>query len=128
MPDKQTRRSLRRIDAAYASLPALVCKGKCQHSCGPIAMSRLEWERVCDAVGHVPEGNESLVCPMLDQARGTCTVYPVRPMICRLWGLVRKMACPFGCVPSRWLTDREASHLLLEMDRTSHHSEATNAE
>lgn len=39
------------------------------------------------------------VCPLLDQESGSCTVYPVRPMICALWGAVRGMECPHGCRP-----------------------------
>ena len=35
-----------------------------------------------------------------------------KPMICRLWGLTRMMACPHGCVPSRWLTEEEARGFL----------------
>jgi hypothetical protein len=35
--------------------------------------------------------------------------------ICRLWGVVPAMACPFGCQPDRWLSDREACLLLAEM-------------
>ena len=30
---------------------------------------------------------------------GRCTVYAVRPMICRLWGIDETMPCPYGCVP-----------------------------
>ena len=36
----------------------------------------------------------------------------VRPLICRLYGLVKRMACPWGCQPDRWMTDVEAYELL----------------
>lgn len=38
---------------------------------------------------------------------GRCSVYVVRPLLCRLWGMVDKMRCPHGCVPSRWPADDE---------------------
>jgi len=37
-------------------------------------------------------------------------------MICRLWGLTKSMACPFGCVPERWLTEDEAHALLAKAE------------
>jgi hypothetical protein len=32
-------------------------------------------------------------------------------LICRAWGLVKRMSCPFGCVPDRWLSDAEFARL-----------------
>lgn len=101
---------LSQLDTLYAQLPRLECKRLCQDCCGPVPMSRLEWARIVQRLGHAPQGDESLVCPML--VRGSCRVYTIRPIMCRLWGLVQAMACPFGCVPERWLTDKEASRFI----------------
>ncbi|TMD08275.1 MAG: hypothetical protein E6J01_03825 [Chloroflexi bacterium] len=57
----------------------------------------------------------SLQCPLLTPS-GTCSVYDIRPMICRVWGLTKSMACPFGCVPERWLTEDEAHALLAKAE------------
>jgi len=40
------------------------------------------------------------VCPLL--VEGRCSVYALRPAICRGFGSVAepRMACPFGCVPA----------------------------
>lgn len=49
-------------------------------------------------------------CQFLMPFLGTCRVYALRPMICRLWGLIDHpyMRCnTFGCVPERWLTPEE---------------------
>jgi hypothetical protein len=54
---------------------------------------------------------------MLNQETGKCKVYSIRPTICRLWGLVRKMACPWGCVPERWLSDDEARRIILDVKK-----------
>ena len=78
-------------------------------------MTELEWDRIKSRLGYVPRVKPGqLTCPMLHRASGDCRVYPVRPMLCRLWGLVKKMACPWGCVPERWLTDEEAVVYLAE--------------
>jgi hypothetical protein len=106
--DKRRRAEL---DALYAELPALSCRGLCQESCGPIFMSRVEWQRICKSVGEERKADDSLTCPLLT-AGGTCEVYQVRPMICRLWGLVETMPCPWGCKPERYLTQDEGHEFL----------------
>lgn len=108
-PDKYGAR--RRLDVLYAELPALDCKGLCAESCGPIRMSRAEWVRITDRLGHEPEALPDGTCPMLTDGR--CSVYDIRPMLCRLWGIVEVMPCRFGCEPARPLT-REEGYVFLE--------------
>jgi hypothetical protein len=104
-----SRKSARReLDRLYADLPALDCQGRCAESCGPIAMSRVEWERLVEVAGHPVQ--TTIDCPLLENER--CTVYAVRPLICRLWGLVESMPCPWGCKPTRYLTDHEGYQFL----------------
>jgi uncharacterized protein len=103
------------IDAIYARIPKLDCQRKCQECCGPILMSRFEWQRICSQLHREPKGNADLTCPMLKNGTD-CRVYTIRPAICRLWGTVEKMACPHGCVPERWLSDDEAHGILNELD------------
>ena len=95
----------RELDRLYAELPALECQGKCAESCGPIVMSRVEWQRICEAVDGEPRGGPDLTCPLLIADR--CSVYDIRPMICRLWGMVEAMPCEWGCKPMRLLSDVE---------------------
>ena len=54
--------------------------------------------------------DQNLDCQFFMQPIGTCRVYALRPMICRLWGMVDHpaMRCSFGCVPDRWVTHTEA--------------------
>jgi len=49
-------------------------------------------------------------CRFLVPTLGSCRIYNLRPMICRLWGTVNHpyMRCRFGCVPERWVTPAEA--------------------
>lgn len=101
-----------RFEALYAELPNIECKGLCSDSCGPIVMSAFEYDRIRSAVkGPIRPLRHPLDhCPLL--ADGRCTVYPLRPVICRLWGVTENMQCPFGCVPDRLLTKAEASAFL----------------
>lgn len=108
------RAKLRRIDKLLSKLPKLACKQKCQEACGPIAMSRLEHRRIEEA-GLDTRPLADLTCPLLG-ADGLCKIYEIRPTICRLFGLVKKMQCPHGCVPERWVSDAEAHELLKKIN------------
>jgi hypothetical protein len=99
----------RELDAMYAEMPTLDCQGKCAEACGPILMSRVEWERI-EERGEVGPLGPDLTCPLLDGER--CSVYDIRPTICRLWGMVESMPCLWGCKPSRLLTDDEGGAFL----------------
>jgi Fe-S-cluster containining protein len=107
------------LDDLYAQVPDVGCKGLCVDSCGSVAMSPEERRRIAERGVHLPllaafVGH----CPAL--RNGRCSVYEVRPMVCRLWGAVEGMKCRFGRVrfldlwhegevPSRvWGCDRRA--------------------
>jgi Fe-S-cluster containining protein len=97
--------------ALYRSLPTLACKGLCADSCGPIAATALEAERMRTAAGFKPLtlDAETLTCGYLQAGR--CAVYDVRPLICRLWGAADGMRCPHGCEPSRVVGRAEGRRL-----------------
>jgi hypothetical protein len=54
-------------------------------------------------------------CPALT-VLGRCSIYEDRPTICRLWGVVESMPCPWGCRPDRYLTDEQGHALLAQMN------------
>lgn len=104
---------IERIEAIYARLPAIECQGLCWNSCGPIDMSPAERERIEAAGVDIPRytsergaawaanivaiGEERFDCPALTQMK-RCSVYEIRPFICRAWGVGRgELACPYGC-------------------------------
>lgn len=112
-----------KLDKVYKKLPKLNCKGKCVQSCSVIKVSDYERERISKFIGHDPFIEDTKLvdhlknnppdkwsCELLKDGR--CSVYNKRPLICRLFGLVKKMACPFGCVPDRWLSDSEAKIMM----------------
>jgi hypothetical protein len=43
---------------------------------------------------------------------GRCSIYANRPYICRIWGAHEKMRCPFGCKPSRMVTEKESRDII----------------
>ena len=58
-------------------------------------------------------------CPFVDDEQGRCTIYDIRPLICRLYGTVKdnpRMQCAMGRAPKRnkMLTDAEARAMLEE--------------
>jgi Fe-S-cluster containining protein len=117
-----------KLDKIYSKLPTIKCKGDCASSCSYIPVGKLEIERITKWLGFNPfppldekmindvmDGQMDLIsyqCPLLKE--GKCTIYKIRPLICRLFGLTKKMRCPFGCVPSKWLDDAVAKKLLIK--------------
>lgn len=102
------------LQELYDSLPTIECKKLCAECCGPIAMTSIEWRAIRKRLGFKAEARRDLACPML--RNGLCRVYDIRPMICRLWGVVDQdgMRCGHGCEPTRWLTKQEGQEFLLQ--------------
>ncbi|MDQ6837734.1 MAG: YkgJ family cysteine cluster protein [Actinomycetota bacterium] len=111
----------RRLSLAdvYARIPEVHCKGLCEESCGPIAMSNDEDHRLQELGVTIPsmvdgvaaiERGEEYYCPALQDGR--CRVYEDRPTICRLWGATTSMPCPHGCTPQDALSQPESFELL----------------
>lgn len=112
----------------YAKIPPIDCQRKCQEACGVIPVQRPELKKIRvrakvnidDFVIDGPDGIMMLFdadkesCPVLG-VDGACTVYDVRPFICRLFGVVEGMLCPEGCKPERILTRDEAAVLVEQL-------------
>ncbi len=103
------------LDQLYAKLPKINCQGLCSEVCGPISLSRMERKRLEKRVGYplVPVWDQKTKsCVILRGSR--CLAYHIRPMICRLWGLINdpRMRCRFGCVPERWLTGNDFRYFM----------------
>jgi Fe-S-cluster containining protein len=118
------------LDALYARIPSLKCKGLCHDTCGPIAMTELERSRIRKkthvelernavqaviALGEFERwSHEAKMCPLLKDGR--CSAYAIRPLICRLWGSATQMFCNHGCVPERWLSRDEILELFASVE------------
>ncbi|MEV4472874.1 YkgJ family cysteine cluster protein [Nonomuraea sp. NPDC049504] len=108
------------LEELYAKVPQPGCKGLCQDSCGPIGMNPREQQRIRERgvkIPHYRDGLAELVetgdytCPALKD--GQCSVYEVRPMLCRLWGATETMPCTYGCRPEEGLLPDAEGHALL---------------
>jgi len=115
------------LEKLYATLPTIECKGECHSACGPIGMTDVEWRRIFKRTGREPttlveehDGKiTDLRCSLLTENL-KCSIYSIRPMVCRLWGLVDALKCPWGCVPDPgWLDYREGQLLLLAAEEIS---------
>ena len=106
------------IDRLYATLPHIECQRRCQKACGPILMSKAEADRIAERIGRTPKDTNDLSCPMLS-IMGSCTIYDIRPAICRIYGLTKSLQCQFGCTPEHWLEDAEAHRLLRRIHKLS---------
>lgn len=91
------------IESVYAAIPSAECKGLCQRACGPIGCSDAEAARLQEngialptTRHHHKEG--SLTCSHLSED-GRCSIYAMRPLICRLYGVIETLKCPHGCKP-----------------------------
>jgi len=112
-----------RLEALYARVPHLDCKGLCHTSCGIIDCSTRERERLAEAGVTLPtlaeykardRAGETITCPALT-AFGACSGYQKRPLVCRLWGAVESLPCVYGCQPEGGpLSDAEAFELIGE--------------
>ncbi len=106
----------------YAAVPRIACKGKCQGSCGPImatdrerehfeSTSRKKFPDAVQIMRNAINNGDPIECPYLNPL-GQCDVYQFRPLVCRLWGVVPEMPCPYGCTPERMLSSAEGKRLM----------------
>lgn len=95
------------FDDLYGQIPDTGCKGLCQEACGPIAMHPYERARIRRAGVDIPLPSDavtelltsgSYTCPALMEGR--CSVYDLRPLICRLYGAADDLRCEHGCEPA----------------------------
>ncbi len=125
------------MQAIYDKVPAVECKGLCgrnRHNtcCGPIGCTVLEavlldqydgieceWETAFEGcVRQVVKDYTDMVCPHLG-LDGRCRAYEARPLICRVWGATKRMRCPHGCEPKRWLSEEEFMKLMIASNKVS---------
>jgi Fe-S-cluster containining protein len=111
------------LQAIYDRIPSIPdCQGRCWISCGPIDMSDRERQKIRQAGYKITPRDIAIAhpgtfyCDALTEEK-RCAVYESRPLVCRLWGAVENMRCPYGCQPEWWLSDDEAYAMILESMR-----------
>lgn len=109
------RTPLRTLADVYAALPRVDCRGLCHGFCGHVGAHPPEMAAM-EVVGGPFVSHGGTRCGYLT-AENRCGVYDHRPLMCRAFGVTKKLRCPFGCVPDRWLSHAEARELWRAMDR-----------
>ncbi len=106
------------LQLLYLRVPQVSCRGLCTKACGPIdgfPAERSYFERSTgkpfpEALKVLKSGSP---CPHLDPL-GRCDSYAFRPLVCRLYGAVEAMRCPYGCHPTVFLTESQAHVLMMQ--------------
>ena len=85
------------------NIPAHTRCINCGECCGPFPISISDYQRIKDYIKQHPEVREvidsehkPLECVFRDNTLKRCAVYPVRPMVCRLYGVIDALKCPQG--------------------------------
>jgi hypothetical protein len=103
------------IEDLYELIPDFICTPGCHECCrdfGVPSRTRVEDERLKEFLrAHAMQlgtarGN---TCPYLGE--DGCTIYPVRPFICRLYGTAPNYRCKAGVTPLRLLHEDEEADL-----------------
>lgn len=75
----------------------------CGECCGPVPITYNDYARISNYLqgnGHAREvvrrKHKPLECVFRDDELKKCAIYPVRPMVCRLFGVEMKLQCPNG--------------------------------
>ncbi len=126
----------------FDQIPQMDCKGHCgrghDHCCGPIGCSTIEADQLDQSdgiaspwvtlrAGEVIMDIEQLMdasggridCPHLNKLSGRCNAYDSRPLICRAWGQIKALPCPWGCKPKAILDPFKLAGLMNESRRRS---------
>lgn len=115
-------------EAIYAKIPEVNCKGLCVANCGPILCSKGEAHEIEKWTGQnimewadQPAPLAVRISPCTFLLAGRCSIYSMRPAICRLFGAVdhAMLRCPHGCRPEKYLTERESRAILAEIEALS---------
>jgi Fe-S-cluster containining protein len=111
---EEGRQKVRKLEELYARIPKFDCRRSCCECCGPVVWSRAEWERLPE---YLRRNTSSATCPYL-RHDGKCEIYDRRPLMCRLYGAVRRLACPYNA-PEKFLTKEEEDAILKEYAKIS---------
>lgn len=75
----------------------------CGECCGPVPINESEYRCIKNYVDQHPEvrdvvnaEHQQMECVFRDNSNKRCAIYPVRPMVCRLFGVIDEMKCPNG--------------------------------
>lgn len=102
------------LEQIYSQIPNIDCKEGCSDCCGPALQFPIENQNIKRYLfnrNQLAKVHKTIDCPYLKDNK--CTIYPVRPIICRLFGVVLhlRLTCRH-VVPSKLLTNEQAERLI----------------
>jgi len=117
----------KRLEELFEQIPKFQCEEDCAGCCGPVFWSRAEDQLINEWLSKrgmkkkkryikldtSTVNKVDITCPYIQNAR--CQIYPVRPLICRLYGAVEELKCPFGCGPEKLLSRDESNKIIKEV-------------
>lgn len=119
----------RKLEALYREIPDIDCKGLCHESCTIIPAAKIEIKRARERTGGNPfnpaaylkEMQQSLIeTPKIPKCKslsdGKCTMYNIRPAICRLYGVAEGLECHYGCKPKTQISKKNAHDLIRKVE------------
>jgi Fe-S-cluster containining protein len=105
------------LQSHYDKIPAVKCKGLCQETCGPIFLSQVEVDEVKAKYGVKLGTDDKMSCTALCGVTGACKVYDARPWVCRAYGAMTGLECPYGCNTAPLVSIEDADTLLHDLEK-----------
>ena len=103
------------IEDIYELIPDIQCTPGCTECCrqfGVPSRTRIEDERIRELLlgcGMKLRQANGTTCPYVTDAG--CSIYPVRPLTCRLYGTSPNLLCKKGIMPLRLLHEDEEAEI-----------------
>jgi hypothetical protein len=127
-----------KLEQIYKQIPKSACPSSCGKCCGILYPSLAELRNIrdwCEQKGiEYKDFNYQLNadCPYLTKEK-TCGIYPVRPFLCRIYGVSKELPCK-GCKPEKMLNRNQSACLYnqiylhgKEKSRTEKHRQLVKA-
>lgn len=111
------------------------CKKGCSECCGIVPFTKSEFDAIpihlkenieITKMGedhYVPVNGKDLKCPFLkqnDSGNKQCSIYEYRPFICKAFGRLEKLTCPFGANGKKLIKSKDIAKLMpldLKLDK-----------
>ena len=120
------RQRLAKLHMIYDFIPSIKCDRKCHKCCGahlwfPVEALNIRKFLFEHDIEERHAKNLLAMCPYIED--DGCLIHPVRPILCRLFGVVKQdkhsiadMECPFAPKPENVLTEEQAHELISEVE------------
>lgn len=95
------------IKSLRDQIPEFECIPGCTDCCGIVSFSPYEWNTLL-----IHQQHTTFACPYIAGDNGGCSIYDDRPIPCRLFGTVPRLACPHGKGPAQMLTHSQEENIL----------------